>query len=115
TVADAISPSYFVAFAAVQLGFFRQEGVITRSAGRTARGLGAQDQPRYDETNVPAAPLPAKRSRRNGAGLTRGVSRTMRAAIIAPTAGHSLKPWPDMPAAMKNPPRGDSSRIGIQS
>jgi ABC-type nitrate/sulfonate/bicarbonate transport system substrate-binding protein len=27
TVADAISPSYFVAIAAVQLGFFRQEGV----------------------------------------------------------------------------------------
>jgi ABC-type nitrate/sulfonate/bicarbonate transport system substrate-binding protein len=27
TVADAISPSYFVAIAAVQLGFFRQEGI----------------------------------------------------------------------------------------
>jgi len=27
TVADAISPSYFVAIAAVQLGFFQQEGV----------------------------------------------------------------------------------------
>ena len=27
TVADAISPSYFVAIAAVQLGFFREEGV----------------------------------------------------------------------------------------
>jgi ABC-type nitrate/sulfonate/bicarbonate transport system substrate-binding protein len=27
TVADAISPSYFVAIAAVQLGFFRQEGL----------------------------------------------------------------------------------------
>jgi len=27
TVADAISPSYFVAIAAIQLGFFRQEGV----------------------------------------------------------------------------------------
>src|SRR5258705_12624983 len=27
TVADAISPSYFVAVAAVELGFFRQEGV----------------------------------------------------------------------------------------
>src|SRR5258706_501 len=27
TVADAISPSYFVAIAAVQLGFFRDEGV----------------------------------------------------------------------------------------
>jgi len=27
TVADAISPSYFVAVAAVQLGFFQQEGV----------------------------------------------------------------------------------------
>jgi len=27
TVADAISPSYFGAIAAVQLGFFRQEGV----------------------------------------------------------------------------------------
>jgi len=27
TVADAISPSYFVAIAAVELGFFRQEGV----------------------------------------------------------------------------------------
>jgi NitT/TauT family transport system substrate-binding protein len=27
TVADAISPSYFVAIAAVQLGFFKQEGV----------------------------------------------------------------------------------------
>jgi ABC-type nitrate/sulfonate/bicarbonate transport system substrate-binding protein len=27
TVADAISPSYFVAIAAIQLGFFKQEGV----------------------------------------------------------------------------------------
>src|SRR5258706_9488893 len=27
TVADAISPSYFVAVAAVQLGFFKEEGV----------------------------------------------------------------------------------------
>src|SRR5437016_13202875 len=27
TVADAISPSYFVAIAAIQLGFFQQEGV----------------------------------------------------------------------------------------
>ena len=27
TVADAISPSYFVAIAAVQLGFFQQEGI----------------------------------------------------------------------------------------
>ena len=27
TVADAISPSYFVAIAAVQLGFFREEGI----------------------------------------------------------------------------------------
>ena len=27
TVADAISPSYFVAIAAVQLGFFKAEGV----------------------------------------------------------------------------------------
>jgi len=27
TVADAISPSYFVAIAAIQLGFFREEGV----------------------------------------------------------------------------------------
>ena len=27
TVADAISPSYFVAIAAIQLGFFRQEGI----------------------------------------------------------------------------------------
>src|SRR6185436_18384559 len=27
TVADAISPSYFVAIAAAQLGFFREEGV----------------------------------------------------------------------------------------
>ena len=27
TVADAISPSYFIAIAAVQLGFFRQEGI----------------------------------------------------------------------------------------
>src|SRR5262249_558929 len=27
TVADAISPSYFVAIAAIELGFFRQEGV----------------------------------------------------------------------------------------
>ena len=27
TVADAISPSYFVAIAAVQLGFFQREGV----------------------------------------------------------------------------------------
>ena len=27
TVADAISPSYFVAIAAVQLGFFQEEGV----------------------------------------------------------------------------------------
>jgi hypothetical protein len=27
TVADAISPSYFVAIAAVQLGFFKEEGV----------------------------------------------------------------------------------------
>ena len=29
TVADAISPSYFVAIAAIQLGFFREEGVDT--------------------------------------------------------------------------------------
>src|SRR5438105_15087524 len=27
TIADAISPSYFVAIAATQLGFFQQEGV----------------------------------------------------------------------------------------
>ena len=27
TVPDAISPSYFVAIAAVQLGFFREEGI----------------------------------------------------------------------------------------
>src|SRR5947209_17585007 len=27
TVADAISPSYFVAIAAVELGFFQQEGI----------------------------------------------------------------------------------------
>ena len=27
TVSDSISPSYFVAIAAVQLGFFREEGV----------------------------------------------------------------------------------------
>src|SRR3989475_12557848 len=27
TVADAISPSYFVAIAAVQLGFFKEEGI----------------------------------------------------------------------------------------
>jgi hypothetical protein len=27
TLADAISPSYFVAIAAVQLGFFQREGV----------------------------------------------------------------------------------------
>src|SRR5436309_13045705 len=27
TVADAISPSYFVAIAAIELGFFREEGV----------------------------------------------------------------------------------------
>ena len=38
-----------------------------------------------------------------------------RAATISPTAGDSLKPWPDMPAAIQKPRTGDSSRIGIQS
>ena len=34
TVADAISPSYFVAIAAIQLGFFREEGVDMSSSSR---------------------------------------------------------------------------------
>jgi hypothetical protein len=36
-------------------------------------------------------------------------------AIISPTAGDSLNPCPDIPAAMKRPGTGVSSKIGIQS
>ncbi len=63
----------------------------------------------------PAASRAPKRSSRNGVGLTGERAPVIRAAIISPTAGDSLKPWPDMPAAIQKPRTGDSSRIGIQS
>src|SRR5262245_29329248 len=72
-------------------------------------------QPRYDATKVPEAAALANRSRRNGAALTGGDAPVMSAAIVSPTAGASLKPWPLMPAAIQKPASGDSSRIGIQS
>src|SRR5262249_60047025 len=75
----------------------------------------AYSLPRYEETNVPAPARPAKRARRKGARSTGGATPVTRAAITSPTAGASLKPWPDIPAATKKPGSGDSSRMGIQS
>src|SRR5262249_24477654 len=71
--------------------------------------------PRYEETKVPEVSRLAKRESRNGVGFTGGADPVMSAAIISPTAGASLKPWPDMPAATKKPASAVSSRIGIQS
>ena len=64
---------------------------------------------------MPAAAVPSKRPKAKGARFTGGVAPVIPAAIISPTAGASLKPWPLMPAAIQKPRTGDSSRIGIQS
>ena len=64
---------------------------------------------------MPSGRTPVKRASAKGRALTGGVPRVMRAAIISPTAGASLNPWPLMPAAIQKPRTGDSSRIGIQS
>src|SRR5262249_52005384 len=85
----------------------RAEPPVAREGSETVR---------YDETKPPAGPVdPANRSNLKGAGLTAGREPVTRAATISPTAGESLKPWPDIPVTIHSPATGDSSRMGIQS